>query len=111
MDRLEDVQWRAHTHEITREIGGKEMRGEFARVLALTAALANRKPPMAKPSNGISLKTAALSRRSFGNSAPCTMAKSAWFESPRAFKLRAAHRWVISRAARAVASSAVDWTH
>ena len=47
---------------------------------------------MAKPSNGISLRPAALSRRSSGKSAPWTMAKRAWGESPRAARLRAAHR-------------------
>ena len=63
---------------------------------------------MANPSNGISPKHAALSRRKSWKSAPCTIPNIDCGESPRAARLRAAQRCVISSAARAVASSAVE---
>ena len=78
----------------------QELRGEFASVL-----------PIAYPSKGIELSTPALSRRSSGKSAPCTMAKSACVESPRAARLRPAQRCVMSSASRAAASFAVEGMH
>ena len=66
---------------------------------------------MARPSKGMSDRNRTLSRRRSAKSAPCTMPKSDWGDSPRASRLRAAQRCVRSRAARTVARSATALTH
>ena len=104
---LEDVERRAHAHQVAGPVPRHQLGGQLAHVLPLGRA---PRPPPARRwrsrRRACPTRHCALSRRRSAKSAPCTMPKSDWGESPRASRLRAAQRWVRSRAARAVARSA-----